>query len=757
MVGRGSLILLKRTLSEYSRTGGLILEIIGEKGLGKSYCVLTTLQELHLEYKEIDLSINKEIPFGSLIYNLQITPDDISFKEVFCAKIQEVLKNDQLIWFTNFEVCDPDSRILINYLLHYYAVSQYPAIIIVESNCIKSYLPEIKGIQTISFNNLTKSDLTEYGCKIVKANKEVLQKIVGLSNGNIGRFHIICRILSHLYKIRSAAIFDFMTLQPEDIPNSLISTYIKHYELIEDHLKPVLKIISFIDDHFYEELFKEAYEDTYVDYLKELVNYKTIIFHTELNNKAFQVEFRNKYQFILSELRSQIVLLSRSEKYELLKPYLLHLKDLADNSIRFAKYSYFEQIIILQSILNNYQVTDNILKYGIELMKNYYTNFAYENVITLRNRLSLSLNDQQINSLYPCYLQMVLSSFILTCRYKEAMSMEHKVSSGIEYCLVAKGFYLAGEPLKALKILEKIELGDNGFEVFNLKASIYNWFSDIKKSEYYIRKAYKVATEEQKYHIIKKVELEVNLDPMLPEYRQSINNAITYFRSRSKRELAEILFNSGTSDLFKDSSTIRKEGIAKIKEAKKLLEEICDNEVWYCDNSIAISHALSFEFNEAIQLWENIIDQTKTICFCELTIYLNIACAAIKIEDQYRTSYYLKLVVERILEYANKTEKNRYSNLDNEFKKIATEHADINLCIRNYFLVKALYSQSFQDNEEQVRVYAKKALDSSAYPSSSDYLLYNLSSRWLRHIGKTYIKKFFADHQMYFCPVMFWE
>lgn len=730
----------------------LLIELVGERGLGKTYCLLNVFQELKLDWYEIDLDINREIPFGALICNLQLNPLNNKYKDIVYDKFNQIIKQGKIIYFSNYEVCDADSRIIIDNLIDFYYNSNSEICIFIENNSI---VPQIPQAENIVFERCKDSILKEYAISIVNSSQEIINQIVKMATGNIMRLIIICKIIAHIYtKFQSNQIpYNFSSLQLCNIPKSLISVYVRYYEFIGDELRPIIKIISSLGSSFYEELVKEAYcNDIYIDGLRRIKDFNTIIQLQKLNYCDSNI--KNKYSFILPEAYEVILQKDEKNKQDIIRPYLQYLKDLVCIESVFKNYNTSEKIIILQSIINNYHAVDNILDYSIRLLQIYYNEFAFENAIQWGKKLLdyTYYNQVQINKRYDCYFSILLNSYILTGKYDEAIKLEQNITSIRERCLIAKAYYLKGNPIKSLGILENIENADNYFDVLSLKASIYNWLSKMQLSKNYLLKAYKIATKEEQYSIIKKVDLDLDL----PEFQRQLSKTLEYYKKKSKKEYAEVLFNIGTSKLFSASSQEQLNGYTQICNAEVLLNEICDKDSWYCQNSLAIFYALHFEFDKAIRLWESIVEQSKDICFCELVVYLNIVCASLKNGDLNKANIYLEKTSNRILEYANSKNDISYLDKNDEYEKIAKVRPEINLCIRNYFLMKALLCK-LNGEGKKIRKYACRAKRASNYNSSNDYLVYNLSHTVLRHIGKNYIKRFFADNEMYFCSVMFWE
>lgn len=732
----------------------------GEKGLGKSYQLFHTLKKLNYNYVDIDLGINKNIPCGSLIYNLHITPSEALFSELFYEKINSYISDNQVIVFSNFEQCDPDAKLLIKSLVHYYAsLTDINAKIIIEEN-EKTELDNTNIFALLEIESRTKKELLDIAASEINADKKIIRKIVELSEGNIKKFQILCNVLGSIYGCprEDGEKWNFSSITI--LPGTFLSIYMNYYNIINDRLKPALKVIATIGDNFYDELLCKANISINREIIHEIAKYQTFIKCVRVDYSEVQdVMFKTNYHFILPEIQTFIHICSKHNINQVLEEYYIYIKDLADSG-SFSTRSYYDQIIILQSMINlRFENSVFIFDYYIRLMKIYYAKYAFESVINLHNRRDdyHNGNDNNIYNDYPEYRAMIQEAFILTSRYDEAINLKFDPSNTREIFLTAKAYYLKANPLKALKLLDSYD-NSTCFDALNLKASIYNWFSNMEKSKKYLFKAYRLAEQngekDKKHFIIKKG----GLDQDIPEFKKQIEASIEFFRTRPKRELAEILYNTGAEKIFHVQDEEVQDGLGKIKEAEILFRSICDKAMWHCIHAYGIHDALCFKFRDAISKWKSIVEETKYACFSELTVYLNISCAYLKLEEYEEMKKYLKMTNDKIIEYVNQQqEKEIYADLEKSYKKICKNNQDISLCIRNYFLMKALLAKKEGYSQRMIKDYACKALASSDYNSSSQYLLERLAESKTSHRGRAYIKRFFSENEMYFCSIMFWN
>lgn len=733
----------------------LVLILKGEKGIGKSYELRRVLDDLDHEYVDIDLSINKNIPFGSLIFSLQITPLEIKIDETFFNKINDHIRKNRIIIFSNYEQCDSDSKILIKSLVNYYVKNIEDSIIIIEEN-EENEESTFNDCIIVKFNKKSEEELLKIIKEKIHAHENILKKIARLINGNINKFYVILHILHDTCGCIDEE--NIIIFEDENIPNSFLSAYEKYYETINERLKLILKIIATIGGDFYEELLCKSIN--YIDQseIREIADKGTCIENVETGTSNYQeIKYKTNYRFILNEF-SNIISNSKNDINIFIEKYYINVAYLADSE-SFKKYSYYDQIVILQSLINlRPRNTVYIFKYFVRLMEIYHKKYAFESVISLHDKRNEFHNgsDENIFRDFPGYRSMMQEAFILTSRYQDAINIGYNVENQREIFLAAKANYLNADPQKALILLNLIDDGIY-FDALNLKASIYNWFSNMEKSKYYLTKAYNLAEflneEDKKHYIIKKA----GLDLGIPEFREQSEKTIEFFRKRPKRELAEVLYNIGTIKLFSESKEESLDGLNKILESKKIFDEICDKVIWHCQNSLAINDALNFDFRKGIDRWERIIDDSKCACFSELTVYLNIVCGYIKLQDFMKANLYIEKTCKRILEYANRNKNDKYIDLFKNYKHIVKENPEISLCVRNYFLMQALFIKQTNGIEKTVKKYAKTALKSSNYNSSNQYLLERLANGRNAHNGKNYIKRFFSENEMYFCSIMFWN
>lgn len=733
----------------------IVLLLKGKKGVGKSYQLHHALQELNHKYVDIDLSINKNIPLGSLIFSLQIIPLEIKINDSFFNKINNYIKNETTIIFSNYEQCDSDSRILIKSLVNYYVKHVENSIIIIEEN-LENEECIFDDCTIVKFNNKNEYELLNIIKNKIHAHDNILKKIVKLTNGDINKFDVILRMLQDMRG--EVDENNIIILEDENIPNSFLSAYERYYSTIDEKLKIILKIIATIGGDFYEELLCKSINYINQYEIHDIAERGTCIENVNTGTSNYQeIKYKTNYRFILDEFNN-IISDSRSDINKFIEKYYIHVKYLADSD-SFKKYSYYDKIIILQSIINlRPRNTVYIFKYYVKLMEIYHEKYAFESVISLHNRRNEFHNgsDKNIFEDFPNYRSMVQEAFILTSRYQDAIDIGYNLENHREIFLAAKANYLNADPQKALMLLNLFD-HSSCFDALNLKASIYNWFSDMEKCKYYITAAYNLAEtlneEDKKHYIIKKAGLDLGID----EFKKQSEKTIDFFRKRPKRELAEVLYNIGTIKIFSESKEEVADGLNKINESKRIFHEICDKVIWHCQNSLAIYDALNFDFQGGIAKWENIIEDSKCACFNELTVYLNITCCYIKLHEYQNTDFYLQKTRKRILEYANRNKKYEYTDLLKNYKRIVKENPEISLCIRNYFLMESLFAKQKNETEKMVRKYAKIALKSSDYNSSNSYLLERLANGKNTHKGKNYIKRFFSENEMYFCSIMFWN
>ena len=736
-------------------TENSFLHLYGAKGIGKTYTLINLLKELNLTYIDIDLSINSLIPFGSLIFNLKITPSENHISDIFYEEINNLIQTKTVLIFSNFEYCDADSMVLIQSLINYYTEnSEHKEIKIILEENTESKPTSIEGTALIELNKLSYEDVLVIVKQEILANNQILNWIVELSEGNIHKLRIIYNLLIKTYNVtRSKDKLNLNSLK--NIPgNTIMKIYLDLFDKTHDILKNTLKIVASIGGDFYDELLCKANINISTNTLKEISEYRTFI------EPVFSEGRNTSYRFISPEIKDYILTDKCTDNDELnniLRRYYLYLTSLA-NDISFDERSYYERIIILHSIINLRVTSEQYcLDYYHHLMKTYYSNFAFESMVVLHRYRSKCHfgNDNNIFNDFPDYRAMMLQAFNFTSRYKETISLGYTENHNNEIFLVAKAYYLNGDPQRALKLLETYD-DSTCFNTLNLKASIYNWFSDIERSRKYIEKALlfaeKSKEEDKKHFIFKKGNLGYFNVP-----DKQIERTISFFRQRPKRELAEVLFNYGTEKLLAKEREEVKDGLNKIKEAQILFHQTCDTAIWHCIHSYGIHDVLEKRFEKGIEKWESIIESSKCACFSELTVYLNITCAYIKLNKLSKAKLYLDKVNYRILEYNNISLKKKYAHIDliEDYKVIVKQNPDISLCVRNYLLMQALIAK--RENRPTVKMLAKKALKASKYNSTSQYLLERLANGEARHRGTNYIKKLFSEEEMYFCSILFWN
>lgn len=231
-----------------------------------------------------------------------------------------------------------------------------------------------------------------------------------------------------------------------------------------------------------------------------------------------------------------------------------------------------------------------------------------------------------------------------------------------------------------------------------------------------------------------------------------MDEAAKYFASVSKRQYAEVLHNYGTNLALSFSS----DSLAQLNLSERLLQTICDKEIYYPQNSKALYYAIHLEYEKAISIWEKIDCGAIQVDFCRLAIQNNLLCAYIKAGFLCEAESLCEELGHQIAHLLS-----------------SDQRPDVQHPIRQYYLNCGLLSMARNQNSEALK-YFERAHSCSKYPSTMLYLIEREIKQLQTSIGSPLLKqlrnrigrakpdnpnaieKYYADHRMYFCIIMFW-
>lgn len=740
--------------------------IMGEAGLGKSNIIKEVVA--HSNYVIISFEKEFRLPFEYIIkgFNLSIHQK----REEIVSKLSQEYIDKKCVIFENFEYCDKDSFELIKQVIEFHKENGLIAINIIEWNSI--ILPDYmmwENILYIVFSPLKLDDMQTYIKSIIKEKKQkrltyLCGQLSQIAKGNLFILHLTINILIQKGILTKTLNGNGYTYDGREFQNQLIFLYIDLFRTLDSHIQESLRLIAPFNDNIPVSLIQSAFTQCKrIDsYLEGLSQYNSFILRKE---GSYDAKEQKSYIFITKEARDAVTE-STQEIYfhqitAQLYQHLEHLYRKAKNITQISLKDKIYLLTLLTKIRNNH-LTINHLPYFIELMQHYSDYSAYQAVIQRAEQFIevniLSLD--QINEEQPSFFKLYFRSLLATGQYDTVIERFYKLSEP-EWdikLLAAYAFYNKGNPPRALKLCQELEQYSRG-EVFSLEASIYDWLGDNKQSVTAFKKALALiaVNEDLKYTLFKKYSLYVDFE--LPECRQKIEEALQFYQNSSIRQYAETLHNFGTDNII----TFSDAGIKYLEESKKIFTRICEKEVYYPLNSIAIFHCLHGDYTKAIKIWEEINIEHIEVDFCKLAILNNLFCAYIKNQNiclANKMKYLLQDEISALVSFEN-------------VKNIARQRPDIQHQVRQFFLNCALLDFAKNDKNSALR-YFTLALDCSKYHSTMLHLIQcqvnqlqkdrsmtvltalraRIRDKKLGSPGK--LAKFYADNQIYFCIVMFW-
>lgn len=739
--------------------------VYGDLGLGKSKTIEAAVFQLDV----VNISFEKEFrpPFDCIIRGLSLSPENRN-RETVIKELSRAYKHKDCIIYENFEYCDADSFDLIKQVIQFHEKSGYPAISIIEwnSDCSADCMRH-DCLLKVPFYKLQDTDLEAYIKTIIRAKNQkqlsyVCNQLIHIADGNLLALRLAMNILLQKEILTKSSDNKYM-YSGDKFQDCLLLLYLDLFETLETHIQESLRLIVPFEDSIHVPLFKDAFDqckmiDTYLD---EISKYQSFLFSKHVSHNNMNVK---KYMFTVKEAKAAVMDSTQADYLHQITTQLYqHLENLRKKVAALTDIRKDEHIYILTLLtkIKNHQLTINHLPYFVELMEYYSERSSYKAVI-LQAEQFLHVNVLsiiQINAEQPKFFRYYFRALLATGQYNTIIQYLDKLPDWDIKLLIAYAYYNNGNPTRALGLCEELELQHPNGEVYSLEASIYDWLGDRKRSVSKYKKALLFVDDNEalKYTLYKKYSMYVDFE--LPECKSRMEEALCYYQNTSMRQYAETLHNYGTDCIL----TFSDQGISYLEKAKQLLLSLCENEVYYAINSICIYHCLNENFDKAIKMWEMIDAQHIQIDFCRFAIQNNLFCAYIRNNDLALANN-MKEQLTHQLDFLGLTKKT---------KQIILQRPDIQHQVRQYFLNCALL-ESAQGNQENTLNYLMSALECSKYPSTMLYLiqkqveqfqktnhttilnvlLNKLRDKKLGSPGK--LASFFAQHEMYFCIVMFW-
>lgn len=747
-----------------------LIVLHGESGSGKTQIVHSVLNKLNMASSDILFSFERFFPFGLLTDEEWLVSDENSI----LSRCNEMIQNEQCLFFQNMEYCNVDYEKLFHRLFAFYKNTNSKIIAILEYNetnisqhelsQLASAIIEISLENDGVFRNYLKNHFLSH-----ESSDYLFDKIIGLSGGNIHIFNNVLNILQHLEVIHKDHNGILKYRNPDfNIPSDLLTLHVILLDKIERYYKEPLQCAATFSYSIYESVLKDVFRefDNVDKYLCILAQYNSLIKNNDITYQ-YSDFFHSSFAFSSSFAHQAfLVQLSQAEKNSKLAEYYRYFDKIYNNKQLYCSLKEVDKVLLLCYLTRASKDTINInhIKYFTELMSFYYEHFLFNNVIELACRLISSkvLNASQLNKEAHGFWIIYFNALLSTGNYESLLVYKGEFTDDDLNYLIARAAYNNGNPEEALSLLKDITKSGNSTNSINigykytLMASIFDWLGDNKKSKKYFGRAllYCDTDENLKFQLYKKYSQ--HLDFRMGECRDKMNRATMFYKNRDLKQYAECLHNFGTCCVFVSDYTSAEESL---NASINVLRQICSNEIYYPLNSLGILYCYNgSQYNKAIRSWEEALKLNIKESFCELALYNNIFNVLIKMNEYKNAQEQKKFIEERIQEISG--------------SKTATINSALSIQhqIRQFYYNCALLSKETNDFESALN-YFVKAKESSTYNSTLNYAIEkNIDEMWnivhhktrfirlgeLKRPKPTFIEKAIYENEMYLCEIMYW-
>lgn len=741
--------------------------IYGNEGLGKSSAIRENI--LDLDSTTITFSKDFFLPFECIKKALALSLN--ARREEIISALSRAYVLNHCILYENVEYCDVDSLELIKQVILFHNTYGLSAVSLFELNSdkIPDFFKQVNAAN-ILFTELSDTAIEYYIQMTIYADNYtqltyVCKQLAVIAKGNLLSLNLAQNILLQKGILVRVSPGNLLKYTGAKFSDNLLFLYMDLFNILDSHIQDTLRIIVPFEDRIDITLLKKTFSRCKMIefYLEEISKYRSFIFkrqeRTPYDTPLVYYVFptvRAKEAVIESTLEGYFYQIT-AELYQ----HLEKMYQQARCNPQISKEDYIYLLALLTK-LRNHNLTINHLPYYVELMQ-YYLECSSYGAVVMQAEQFLSFNVLsiiQINAEQPQFFRIYFKALLALGQYNLIITYLDKLPDWDIKLLIAYAYYNSGKPQRALGLCKELEEQHKCGEVFSLEASIYDWLGDNKQSLASFKKAISFISnnEELKYSLYRKYSLYIDFE--LPECKSYVKKALDYYKTLSTRKYAETLHNYGTDSII----TFLPEGMKDLEKAKELFYRICEKEVYYPLNSLAIGYCIQEKYYKAIEIWEKIDTQQIEIDFCRFAILNNLFCAYLKVNDlKMANSMRIQLSMQlNLLE------------IDRNLKSFAKEKPDIQHQIRQFLLNCALLELK-QENIPEALKYFNLSFDCSNYHSTMLYLIQNqvaelqerCSNTTLlnRLYNKIKLKKlgdpgrlasFYAKNKMYYCILMFW-
>lgn len=736
------------------------LVIFGEVGIGKSFSIQQALSALNLHSINITFESDDLHPLYAFEIALCLDKDNIKESALIC--LTRLLQQNCCLVFENYEYCSEDANQLIMQLIDFYKLRDIKSVFIFEYNSIElDPSPKNNEIYFVEIKPIDKTELFIYLNSIFEDNsynKILFSKLMTIADGNVRNLHLSIKMLLQKGIIFREKNNKFIYTETEkEIPSSLISLYISLYDDSENYIRKSLQKAALLGEMIYPKLIKDVFDDCIkIDrYLNEICKDEAFILarKKKYEQSIFQSDFRFASDIAIDAITEKTPQEQINNNISMLYD---HLTDIYKNNEICKQLSNQDKLMLLLTITKtrNKNLSANHIPYVEELMNYHFDHMLYHSVVEDANKIIKlkSLNNQQIHKSGLSFFTTYFKALMSIGQYEKIIAYKDEFTDDSLLFIIALAYYNIGNPNAALDVLKdiKAEIG----EVYSLYASIYDWLGDCVKSVKYFKKALKNINDdsELKYQLYKRYSMYIDFE--IPECKKNMLDSLDYFKSRNKKQYAECLHNIGTEMMFifENNSVLQ-----YLEDSIKCLTEICDREIYYPENSLAIFDCMKGDISCGISRLEKIDVAQIPIDFCKLAIFNNLLNGYIQLDNDNAEN--LMDILKSMIENMCKSVK-----IEDGWKK----RPDIQHQIRHFFFNRGYYYEKKNDFEK-AQINYKKSLISSNYKSISTFAIKKSLDELNNKSGTSFAQKllkknyvpsriesFVYDNKMFLCPVMFW-
>ena len=741
-----------------------LIIIWGEKGVGKTFLSQSFLELNDIKYKNIFFTDENVLPFGFDDISISLNDENAIFMQ--CS---ELFAEDYCLYFENMECSDLDSLHILFELVKYYKNHNKKANIILEYNTTVE--PDNKiCLLANHFLHIDMPDNTifekyykNYFCDSNKS-KELFKQMLLLSKKNIQDFFAVQKIFISIHVLeKKGERLIYNDTNTYKLPSNIEDLYIDIFGMQRKYIQNLLLSAAPFSKQIYDVIIYSIYNDydRLDEYLKELSKQECFIHANNNSHNKNYTYFKSNYAFSGEYVRKTILgLISPLEINKIITEYNDYLDKLFCNKSVYNDLQNTEKIILLSMLTKqrHKQLTFSQIQYITELMEYYYKSFMYLNAIKQGEKLleSKVADSLQINKESHQFWVIYFHSLLAIGSYRKIIDYKDDFEDADLNYDIAVALYNSGQPIEALKLLEKIQNKTGYFKgyIHILKASIYDWLGDNKKSKSEFERATSYSDNTIKYQIYKRYNMYI--DFRIPECREKMQCAIDYYKENNLKQYAECLHNYGTSCIFiKDYENAQK----YLSLSVDILNKICANQIYYPLNSLAILYSYNeCDYNRATKTILEALKCNIDESFCKLALHNNLFNISISMKD-YESAYKEKNVLENIIT----TECSNIADIKNQ-------RPDIQHQLRQFYYNCALLFKS-ENNLSAALEYFKCADKCSKYDSNIIYSIKrnitdlnkkNKSSKFLNKIknkhkpAPTEIELYIYERDLYLCEIMFW-